>query len=1141
MLPIAKPSALHPNGSAASSCERVRATVTTSEDLTSEESRRQRHPFPSTIKIMKGSKAEHSVERSSLGSFSAQSIKQETDQLGYLSSFTVARDALYGAIDKSKDRLANGHVDLSQAQVKTCVASEFLDLFEAELHRVTKTILSQLESQELSAKALLSNIEAVVNNMAMINSETTKSFRIRANELAEMCLKLQRFVATNASILTNVALVADSEIKASCIEFLKRRLSVSPWIEGPNSALVVVLSDIYEEIRKAEAHLITATSAATGNDDKWVAPSSFERSTTKYWIEEDKLTELLLAAVAETPLLVYGRSGRLTAKSDKNKTEGNKLWDSLAAPISSVYFDSPDMSLYRERIRRSEGAQLFRVRWYGSKPKGEELVFLELKTHHEKWINVKSVKERVNIQEQDMKTFLSPKDWTAQVAKSLVTRANPKLKGGKLDTQVELLQTMHELVIQKKLRPCIRSMYNRAALQSPKSNALRLTLDRNVTLIDETRAPEGSWCLSDDAVITDDMISRAPYPVFEVKLSDSAMPGVFLDLINSGTLIEAPKFSKFLSGAAAFNASKLDMLPYWAENPVFHEMFHIKSSCDRRNASEKQTVSPTTDTGIIQAQTCLPTKVFNADDEKDEDSATSTKYATSSDNKSDSASGLTSDDHHAAGFKESSISWLRNRQPLQMKRRSGKASPSTIDKARDLGNYNWIGFIRSKARGKNQTVAPRRPARVEPKSYFANERTFIQWVSAALLLVTISVILLDIHAGSVGTDGSSPIPMAAGIILNTVAIFVIVYAVFSYYRRLTLLQSAEAYGYVDHFAPVLLALASLLGITILLFYYVDIGRMPMGPTLVAQPGHCFQRPIDGASQLIYQPSGILVDNKRGMFLVPSVDRITGLSMSSPSTPVADLIVVPNADLEAITYVGERVFALGEGKKKPFLIELKWGTLNALQEVQRWELNTNSDFTGGRGEGLAYVPDGSGGSLYVAGDEYDPSMPQARGAVYIFDIPPTASHSKNSSYHNAATETPELKKRGQLNRNLLNSGLLDSKIGSLHYFEGVLYVLNDNSRVIRSWDVTTGELLATTLLPRVGVEFDKQWEGLAIGRNSDSPTSSLRGAPRAASSLTLHLALDTPPQVWSFTVSEAVNAQGQAMRGSLVFPACAVAV
>ena len=138
---------------------------------------------------------------------------------------------------------------------------------------------------------------------------------------------------------------------------------------------------------------------------------------------------------------------------------------------------------------------------------------------------------------------------------------------------------MHNLVVSKNLRPCVRSMYVRAAFQSADSNALRLTLDQNVTLVDEKNAPSDSWCLPDGAKIPAGGTARVPFPVFEIKLSGvDEMPEVFQDLIDRGILIEAPKFSKFLSGAAAFNRNKLDELPYWAEEEVFHDMVRINET-----------------------------------------------------------------------------------------------------------------------------------------------------------------------------------------------------------------------------------------------------------------------------------------------------------------------------------------------------------------------------------------------------------------------------------------------------------------------------------------------------------------------------------------------------------------------------------
>ena len=145
--------------------------------------------------------------------------------------------------------------------------------------------------------------------------------------------------------------------------------------------------------------------------------------------------------------------------------------------------------------------------------------------------------------------------------------------GNQLEKQTDLLLRMHELVIKFDLRPCVRSTYLRVAFQSSNSNALRLTVDRNVTLIDERPTPPGSWCLSDDAVISTSMIAKVPFSVFEIKLAGREMPDSMLNLIENGVIIEAAKFSKFLTGAAAFCKDRVQTLPYWADHPSFALVF----------------------------------------------------------------------------------------------------------------------------------------------------------------------------------------------------------------------------------------------------------------------------------------------------------------------------------------------------------------------------------------------------------------------------------------------------------------------------------------------------------------------------------------------------------------------------------------
>ena len=83
------------------------------------------------------------------------------------------------------------------------------------------------------------------------------------------------------------------------------------------------------------------------------------------------------------------------------------IWNTISTSITSIYFDSPgSMILYKDRIARVESAQLFRIRWYGKKPSGNELIFLELKTHHEQWVQQKSVKECVALKACDLTEVL---------------------------------------------------------------------------------------------------------------------------------------------------------------------------------------------------------------------------------------------------------------------------------------------------------------------------------------------------------------------------------------------------------------------------------------------------------------------------------------------------------------------------------------------------------------------------------------------------------------------------------------------------------------------------------------------------------------------------------------------------------------
>jgi len=285
--------------------------------------------------------------------------------------------------------------------------------------------------------------------------------------------------------------------------------------------------------------------------------------TTKYWVREADLPEVLLKSASELPLLVYGKSGLLT-KNIKDPSRGKtEFWKTMASPISSVYFDSDQMDLYSERLKRSEGAKLVRVRWYGAKkPKDEAVLFLELKTHHECWIDNQSVKERVCILQKRMKNLIDVSDgpWATEMCSMIVREGlegNDTTTEEDIEAATDLLKEIRNLFVKLKLKPCVRTSYIRAAFQNPNNNDLRLTIDRDITVIDETRNTGTDWCIADTDVVPINAFIKVPYGVFEVKVSAGENPTFVEELIENDAIVEAPKFSKFLTGASLHNTEKV--------------------------------------------------------------------------------------------------------------------------------------------------------------------------------------------------------------------------------------------------------------------------------------------------------------------------------------------------------------------------------------------------------------------------------------------------------------------------------------------------------------------------------------------------------------------------------------------------------
>lgn len=127
-----------------------------------------------------------------------------------------------------------------------------------------------------------------------------------------------------------------------------------------------------------------------------------------------------------------------------------------------------------------------------------------------------------------------------------------------------------------------------------------------------------------------------------------------------------------------------------------------------------------------------------------------------------------------------------------------------------------------------QLQLPRKiPVRVEPKTYFANERTFLAWIHMAVVMGFVSTMIAGFaveeeveHPG----DKHGPIgPKTAELIqLITLplSIVIVAYGLFTFYFRSRFMEQKQVGFFDDRFGPVILG--GLIGVCLLAVFIIAL-------------------------------------------------------------------------------------------------------------------------------------------------------------------------------------------------------------------------------------------------------------------------------------------------------------------------------
>jgi uncharacterized membrane protein YidH (DUF202 family) len=99
-------------------------------------------------------------------------------------------------------------------------------------------------------------------------------------------------------------------------------------------------------------------------------------------------------------------------------------------------------------------------------------------------------------------------------------------------------------------------------------------------------------------------------------------------------------------------------------------------------------------------------------------------------------------------------------------------------------------------------------AHVDPKVYFANERTFLKWLHTSVTLGSVATGLLGISAAMGGSPGSGFNGLRiVGLVLLALSIIFCLQALSTFHRRAKLLDMRRSDGFDENGAPLGMAFA----------------------------------------------------------------------------------------------------------------------------------------------------------------------------------------------------------------------------------------------------------------------------------------------------------------------------------------------
>ncbi|KAF8982203.1 vacuolar transporter chaperone [Entomortierella lignicola] len=579
-------------------------------------------------------------------------------------------------------------------------------------------------------------------------------------------------------------------------------------------SLIVRLSKLYQVLGAESMPLPFGTPITPSALTAMANKEGLNRSSYKFWVHPDNIMEVKTTVLKHLPVVVYTPRG-------PNNTE------TLDSSISSVYLDNSTFDLYNDKLERKEGAQAIRLRWYGSPSNNE--ISVERKIHHE--INkFGEYHDRFTLKEKYIDAFLK--------GEYTMDRQVSKLReqGVKSATEItqfeEMSKDIQKSIVDMKLRPVLRTIYNRTAFQIPGDQRVRLSLDTDLCMVrednlDNVTRSGNHWRRMDvdypmlPKTAYEQDVTRFNYAILEIKLelpAGKSTPSWVEELMNSHLVESAESFSKYVHGVALLLESHVALLPFWLAQ-LEKDSVRTADSMRGHLPTDTPSLSRAGSTYEIQSVNSRRSSIASR---SDSDNGASTRSLSKGKQKSmdivvDSNYGQNGGNGYGSTSKPAS-------RPGSVKKSFGfKGLGGVFKKSGNRETSPLLGPSGDNETAPQIKIIPPKPKKVvgtlkvEAKVFFANERTFLKWMNFAVLLGTLGIGLFN---------AGDSIGRFAGILLSITALATLIYSIWLYEKRLTMLRNKDPGPYDEPLMPTLMCVCLLTAISLNFYLKSSVKSKP---------------------------------------------------------------------------------------------------------------------------------------------------------------------------------------------------------------------------------------------------------------------------------------------------------------------------